>query len=123
MLYAVMRAPMSFFELTPTGRYVLTPAPSVSVLIILHSILNLFSRDTYVVDQVLARVIQNVVRTLCVTAMIIFVIGYSFPFFVSPWLIIYHLFLYSVSLSPFLRWLGSIPESWCTWFCLSKSRQ
>ena len=58
---------MSFFEQTPTGR-----------------ILNLFSRDTYVVDQILARVIQNVVRTLFVTAMIVIVIGYSFPLFVSP---------------------------------------
>ncbi|KAJ3484887.1 hypothetical protein NLI96_g5332 [Meripilus lineatus] len=64
MLFAVMRAPMSFFEQTPTGR-----------------ILNLFSRDVYVVDQILARVIQNVVRTLCTTAMIIAVIGYSFPLF------------------------------------------
>ncbi|EMD38835.1 hypothetical protein CERSUDRAFT_92869 [Gelatoporia subvermispora B] len=64
MLYAVMRAPLSFFELTPTGR-----------------ILNLFSRDTYVVDQILARVIQNSVRTLCVTAMIVLVIGWSFPLF------------------------------------------
>ncbi|KAL6300043.1 metal resistance protein YCF1 [Sparassis latifolia] len=64
MLYAVMRAPLSFFELTPTGR-----------------ILNLFSRDTYVVDQIIARVVQNVVRTSCVTLMIVFVIGYSFPLF------------------------------------------
>ncbi|OBZ66416.1 Metal resistance protein YCF1 [Grifola frondosa] len=64
MLQAVIRAPLTFFELTPTGR-----------------ILNLFSRDTYVVDQILARVIQNVVRTLCVTAMIVLVIGYSFPLF------------------------------------------
>ena len=39
MLHGVMRAPMSFFEQTPTGR-----------------ILNLFSRDVYVVDAVLARV-------------------------------------------------------------------
>ncbi|KAG0695819.1 P-loop containing nucleoside triphosphate hydrolase protein [Suillus ampliporus] len=42
MLHSVMRAPLSFFETTPTGR-----------------ILNLFSRDTYVVDQILARVIQK----------------------------------------------------------------
>ncbi|OCH93693.1 metal resistance protein YCF1 [Obba rivulosa] len=64
MLYAVMRAPLSFFELTPTGR-----------------VLNLFSRDTYVIDQILARVVQNSVRTLCATAIIIVVIGYSFPLF------------------------------------------
>ncbi len=47
------------------------------------SILNLFSRDTYVVDMILARVIQNTVRTLATTAMILVVIGYSFPLFVS----------------------------------------
>ena len=49
-----------------------------------RSILYLFSRDTYVVDMVLARVIQNTVRTLAVTAMIVVVIGYSFPLFVRP---------------------------------------
>ncbi|RDX54318.1 metal resistance protein YCF1 [Lentinus brumalis] len=64
MLNAVMHAPLTFFELTPTGR-----------------ILNLFSRDTYVVDMILARVIQNTVRTLATTAMILVVIGYSFPLF------------------------------------------
>ncbi|PIL25024.1 ATP-binding cassette transporter [Ganoderma sinense ZZ0214-1] len=64
MLDAVMHSPLTFFELTPTGR-----------------ILNLFSRDTYVVDMILARVIQNSIRTLAVTAMIVIVIGYSFPLF------------------------------------------
>ncbi|KAI0080155.1 metal resistance protein YCF1 [Panus rudis PR-1116 ss-1] len=64
MLHAVMRAPMSFFEQTPTGR-----------------ILNLFSRDVYVVDSILARVIQNVIRTFFVTLMIVGVIGFSFPLF------------------------------------------
>ncbi|KII85750.1 hypothetical protein PLICRDRAFT_144304 [Plicaturopsis crispa FD-325 SS-3] len=62
MLNAVMRAPLSFFELTPTGR-----------------ILNLFSRDTYVVDQILGRVIQNLVRTAAVTLSIVAIIGGSFP--------------------------------------------
>ncbi|KAF9457511.1 multidrug resistance-associated ABC transporter [Collybia nuda] len=62
MLDALMRAPLSYFELTPTGR-----------------ILNLFSRDTYVVDQILARVIQNVCRTLAVCLSIVIVIGASFP--------------------------------------------
>lgn len=67
---------------------------------VFYRILNLFSRDTYVVDQILARVslpaistrtvisqmdqvISNVVRTLFTTLMIVFVIGYSFPLFVS----------------------------------------
>ncbi|KAF8159727.1 multidrug resistance-associated ABC transporter [Crassisporium funariophilum] len=62
MLESLMRAPLSFFELTPTGR-----------------ILNLFSRDTYVVDQILARVIQGLCRTVAVCLSIVVVIGASFP--------------------------------------------
>ncbi|THU99163.1 multidrug resistance-associated ABC transporter [Dendrothele bispora CBS 962.96] len=64
MLDALIRAPLSFFELTPTGR-----------------ILNLFSRDIYVVDQILARVFQNTWRTLTTTLFIVIVIGSSFPLF------------------------------------------
>ncbi|SJL03580.1 related to YCF1-Vacuolar ABC transporter responsible for vacuolar sequestration of glutathione-S-conjugates [Armillaria ostoyae] len=64
MLESLMHAPLSFFELTPTGR-----------------ILNLFSRDTYVVDQILARAIQNLCRTLAVCVFIVLVIGSSFPLF------------------------------------------
>ncbi|KAK0497158.1 P-loop containing nucleoside triphosphate hydrolase protein [Armillaria luteobubalina] len=64
MLESLMHAPLSFFELTPTGR-----------------ILNLFSRDTYVVDQILARAIQNLCRTLAVCVFIVIVIGVSFPLF------------------------------------------
>ncbi|KAF7309660.1 hypothetical protein MIND_00337100 [Mycena indigotica] len=62
MLSALMNAPLSFFELTPTGRT-----------------LNLFSRDLYVVDQLLARYIENVVRTGLVCLSILVVIGVSFP--------------------------------------------
>ncbi|KAJ7050501.1 multidrug resistance-associated ABC transporter [Mycena amicta] len=62
MLSALMNAPLSFFELTPTGRT-----------------LNLFSRDLYVVDQLLARYIENVVRTSLVCLAILVVIGASFP--------------------------------------------
>ncbi|KAF9442601.1 multidrug resistance-associated ABC transporter [Macrolepiota fuliginosa MF-IS2] len=62
MLDALMKAPLSFFELTPTGR-----------------ILNLFSRDVYVGDQILARVIQGFCRTLAVCLFILIVIGSSFP--------------------------------------------
>ncbi|KAH8832587.1 P-loop containing nucleoside triphosphate hydrolase protein [Flagelloscypha sp. PMI_526] len=62
MIGALLKAPLSYFELTPTGRT-----------------LNLFSRDTYVVDQILARVIQNTVRTIASTLGIITVIGGSFP--------------------------------------------
>ncbi|PPQ65474.1 hypothetical protein CVT26_000114 [Gymnopilus dilepis] len=62
MLQSLICAPLSFFELTPTGR-----------------ILNLFSRDVYVVDQVLPRVVQGLFRTLAVCLSIVVVIGSSFP--------------------------------------------
>jgi ATP-binding cassette subfamily C (CFTR/MRP) protein 1 len=64
MLKAVMAAPLTFFELTPSGR-----------------VLNLFSRDTYVVDQVLIRVLGSFFRTFAVCLSIIVVIGSSFPAF------------------------------------------
>ncbi|KAJ7281673.1 multidrug resistance-associated ABC transporter [Mycena rebaudengoi] len=64
MLTSLMQAPLSFFELTPTGRT-----------------LNLFSRDIYVVDQLLARFIQNLFRTGAVCLSILVVIGASFPLF------------------------------------------
>ncbi|KAJ7077902.1 P-loop containing nucleoside triphosphate hydrolase protein [Mycena belliarum] len=64
MLDSLMNAPLSFFELTPTGRT-----------------LNLFSRDIYVVDQLLARYVQNLFRTAAVCLSILFVIGASFPLF------------------------------------------
>ncbi|KAI0285929.1 metal resistance protein YCF1 [Russula aff. rugulosa BPL654] len=62
MLNSVIRAPLTFFELTPTGR-----------------ILNLFTKDTNVVDQIIARVIQFVFKTLAASVGIVIVIGSSFP--------------------------------------------
>lgn len=57
MLNSVLRAPLSFFELTPTGRCVPYQYTWAGVLIpFCVSVLNLFSRDTYVVDQLLGRV-------------------------------------------------------------------
>ncbi|KZT65750.1 multidrug resistance-associated ABC transporter [Daedalea quercina L-15889] len=98
MLNAVMRAPLSFFELTPTGR-----------------ILNLFSRDTYVVDQIIARVIQGTVRTACATAIIVLVIGASFPLFlvaVPPlaWFYV-RVMIYYLSTSRELKRLDAVSRS------------
>ncbi len=58
MLNAIMHAPLTFFELTPTGRYVSVAVAikGISIMNAHFSILNLFSRDTYVVDMILARV-------------------------------------------------------------------
>ncbi|KAK7030741.1 P-loop containing nucleoside triphosphate hydrolase protein [Favolaschia claudopus] len=64
MLASLMNAPLGYFELTPAGRT-----------------LNLFSRDIYVVDQLLARYITNLVRTGAVCLSIVVVIGASFPLF------------------------------------------
>ncbi|KZV64400.1 P-loop containing nucleoside triphosphate hydrolase protein [Peniophora sp. CONT] len=64
MLNSVMRAPLTWYELTPSGR-----------------IMNLFSRDMYVVDQVLARVISMLFRTIATVSGIVVVITASFPLF------------------------------------------
>ena len=73
-----MHAPLSFFELTPTGRLVALTLPWIQVHVV-YRILNLFSRDTYVVDQILPRVIESLCRTFAVSLSIIVVIGSSFP--------------------------------------------
>jgi ATP-binding cassette, subfamily C (CFTR/MRP), member 1 len=46
-----------------------------------YRILNLFSRDVYVVDQMLARVINDAARTSAMSISIVVVIGASFPLF------------------------------------------
>lgn len=56
MLESVMKAPLSFFETTPTGRYYDLPICLGHTLTEGRRILNLFSRDVYVVDLILARV-------------------------------------------------------------------
>lgn len=59
MLHSVIRAPLTFFELTPSGRQVVLAriyACHLTCCVCLYSILNLFTKDTNVVDQALARV-------------------------------------------------------------------
>jgi ATP-binding cassette subfamily C (CFTR/MRP) protein 1 len=55
-----MRSPLSFFELTPTGR-----------------ILNLFSRDIFVIDEVLIIAFSSFVPTVSASRQLIQVVGVS----------------------------------------------
>ncbi|KAI9440473.1 P-loop containing nucleoside triphosphate hydrolase protein [Lactarius indigo] len=109
MLHSVLRAPLTFFELTPSGR-----------------ILNLFTKDTNVVDQILARVIQFVVRTLCSSIGIVVVIGSSFPPFliaIIPLGWLYNRFMtYYLATSRELQRLNAVSRSpILSWFSESLS--
>ncbi|KAH9000229.1 P-loop containing nucleoside triphosphate hydrolase protein [Lactarius akahatsu] len=109
MLHSVLRAPLTFFELTPSGR-----------------ILNLFTKDTNVVDQILARVIQFVVRTLCSSIGIVVVIGSSFPPFliaIIPLGWLYNRFMtYYLATSRELQRLNAVSRSpIISWFSESLS--
>ncbi|TNY24017.1 hypothetical protein DMC30DRAFT_371993 [Rhodotorula diobovata] len=64
MFHAVMRSPMRFFETTPIG-----------------TILNRFSRDIYVIDEVLARTFGGFARTIAGVFSMIAVISSSVPAF------------------------------------------
>ncbi|CAA93309.3 ATP-binding cassette transporter abc2 [Schizosaccharomyces pombe] len=75
MVKAVLRAPMSFFETTPTGR-----------------ILNRFSSDVYRVDEVISRVFMFFFRNLFQIVFVLAVICYSSPMFMI--LIVPLFFLY-----------------------------
>lgn len=60
----ILRYPLQWFETTPTGR-----------------LLNLFSRDISVIDEVLPRVIQGLARSSVVVLGVICVVAYSVPVF------------------------------------------
>lgn len=70
-----MRSPMLFFEMTPIG-----------------TILNRFSRDIYVIDEVLARVFGGFARTLAAVFGMVAVITTSAPAFLvvlAPLILVY----------------------------------
>ncbi|PLW17293.1 hypothetical protein PCASD_18374 [Puccinia coronata f. sp. avenae] len=75
MFAKVLRAPMSFFDTTPVG-----------------TILNRFSRDVFVIDEVLARVFSGFLRTGANVVSVVAVVSWAVPPFLLvgiPLLLIY----------------------------------
>ncbi|PWN48566.1 putative YCF1 [Violaceomyces palustris] len=62
MFNSVLRSPLQWFESTPTGR-----------------LLNLFSRDVNVIDEILPRVVHGLARTMIVVLGVLLVVAYSVP--------------------------------------------
>ncbi|KAG8788253.1 hypothetical protein FRC12_014784 [Ceratobasidium sp. 428] len=98
MLFAVLRSPLSFFEQTPMGR-----------------IMNLFSRDQYVIDEALIRVINAFLRTLLQIIGVVVVIGGTFPLFFAlliPLGFVYRfIMLYYLATSRELKRLDAVTKS------------
>ena len=81
VLAALLRSPLSFFDITPSGRYVTPHASHYIIFLSSLSILNVFSRDVYVVDQVLSRVFSGFIRTGSMVVGTVVVVCVSFPLF------------------------------------------
>ncbi|GAC94098.1 multidrug resistance-associated ABC transporter [Pseudozyma hubeiensis SY62] len=104
MFDAVLRSPLQWFETTPTGR-----------------LLNLFSRDVNVIDEVLPRVIHGLIRTMTVVLGVLCVVGYSVPPFliaIVPLAFAYRAVLrYYLATSRELKRLDSVSKTPVfTWF-------
>ncbi|CAE6455011.1 unnamed protein product [Rhizoctonia solani] len=98
MLLAVVRAPLSFFEQTPIGR-----------------IMNLFSRDQYVIDEALVRVVGYFVKTMLTVSGITVVVGGTFPWFLLTLIPLGYLYrlimLYYLATSRELKRLDAVSKS------------
>ena len=81
VLAALLRSPLSFFDTTPSGRYASHMRLITSFPYPPFSILNVFSRDVYVVDQVLARVFSGFIRTGSMVVGTVAIVCISFPLF------------------------------------------
>ncbi|CDU22833.1 probable YCF1-Vacuolar ABC transporter responsible for vacuolar sequestration of glutathione-S-conjugates [Sporisorium scitamineum] len=104
MFDAVLRSPLQWFETTPTGR-----------------LLNLFSRDINVIDEVLPRVIHGLIRTMTVVLGVLCVVAYSVPPFliaIVPLAFAYRAVLrYYLATSRELKRLDSVSKTPIfTWF-------
>ncbi|TKY85683.1 hypothetical protein EX895_005223 [Sporisorium graminicola] len=104
MFEAVLRSPLQWFETTPTGR-----------------LLNLFSRDVNVIDEVLPRVIHGLIRTMTVVLGVLCVVAYSVPPFliaIVPLAFAYRAVLrYYLATSRELKRLDSVSKTPIfTWF-------
>ncbi|GAK64527.1 metal resistance protein ycf1 [Moesziomyces antarcticus] len=104
MFDAVLRSPLQWFETTPTGR-----------------LLNLFSRDVNVIDEVLPRVIHGLIRTMVVVLGVLCVVAYSVPPFliaIVPLAFAYRAVLrYYLATSRELKRLDSVSKTPIfTWF-------
>lgn len=94
LLHNKIRSPQSFFDTTPSGR-----------------ILNRFSKDIYVIDEVLAPTILLLFNSLSISISIIVVIIASTPLFVV--VILPLVLLYGFVQVP--MWMGGALMMWGRW--------